>query len=187
MISHPPYRHWGFFGYSCTMPLAVFSRSRTVILDLRPLQSGYAGKGIGRYTLEMASRLATALNATTNAKKGPRYRVYSLVIEGKEIPLPEIPVKIFAPDWKRMWLWDQCVLPFLLLRHGVHRFHNFVTLGPVDRVSFPRLFAYRGIATVHDWHMFHDDAPDLERFYRKTRRIAIQTKALLKARHVITD
>jgi glycosyltransferase involved in cell wall biosynthesis len=169
------------------MAIPFLNPTRTVILDLRPLQSGYAGKGIGRYTLEMARRMAAALNATSEAERGPRYRVFSLVIAGKEVPLPEIPVKIEAPDWKRMWLWDQAVLPFLLLRHGVYRFHNFVTLGPVDRVSFPRLFAFRGIATVHDWHMFHDDAPELDRFYRGTRRIALQKEALPKARHVVTN
>lgn len=175
---------WLFFR---KMAVPFLSRTRTVILDLRPLQSGYAGKGIGRYTLEMARRMASGLNATAGSSKGPRYQVFSLVIAGRDIPLPEIPVRIFAPDWKRMWLWDQAVLPFLLIRHGVYRFHNFVTLGPVDRISFPRLFAFRGIATVHDWHMFHEDAPELERFYRETRRIAIQKSALPKARHVITD
>lgn len=169
------------------MALPFLNLKRTVILDLRPLQSSYVGKGIGRYTLEMARRLAKALSETGNAKKGPRYRVFSLVIEGKDIPLPEIPVKIFAPDLKRMWLWDQAILPFLLLRHGVYRLHNFVTLGPIDRISFPRLFAFRGIATVHDWHMFHEDAPEVERFYRSTRRIGIQKAALPKARHVVTD
>lgn len=176
------------------MPLPFLNRTRTVILDLRPLQSAYAGKGIGRYTLEMARRLAVALEAPHRAGKGgekggksPRYRVFSLVIGGKEVPLPEIPVKILAPDWKRMWLWDQAVLPALLLRHGVYRLHNFVALGPVDRVSFPRLFAFRGIATVHDWHMFHEDAPELERFYSRTRRISMQKQALPKARSVVTD
>jgi glycosyltransferase involved in cell wall biosynthesis len=169
------------------MSLPFLRRTRTVVLDLRPLQCGYAGKGIGRYTLEMARRLAAALQATAASKKGPRYRVFSLVVAGKEIPIPEIPVLISAPDWRRMWLWDQAVLPFLILRHNVHRLHNFVALGPLDSVSFPRLLASRGIATVHDWHMFHDDAPELERFYRGTRRIALQLKALPRARHVITD
>ncbi len=175
---------WLFFQ---EMPVRLFNRPRTVLLDLRPLQCGYAGKGIGRYTLEMARRLAASLSATSQARKGPRYRVCSLVLAGRDVPLPEIPVKIAAPDWKRMWLWDQAVLPILLLFHRVHRLHNFVALGPVDRVSFPRLFAFRGIATVHDWHMFHDDAPELLRFYRGTRRIAIQVGALPKARHVVTD
>lgn len=175
------------------VPILIRARSlvglspRIVLLDLRPLQCAYAGKGIGRYTREMARRLAAGLGAAADAGKGPRFRVHSLVLAGREVPLPEIPVLIEAPDWRRMWLWDQAILPFLLLRHGVHRLHNFVALGPVDRVSFPRLFAHRGVATVHDWHMFHDDAPDLERFYRGTRRIALQAKALSRARHVVTD
>ena len=38
--------------------IAFLRRPRTVVLDLRPLQCAYAGKGIGRYTLEMARRLA---------------------------------------------------------------------------------------------------------------------------------
>lgn len=167
------------------MALPFFNRTRTVILDLRPLQCAYASKGIGRYTRETARRLAKALSETASAKKGPRYRVFSLVTAGKDIPLPEIPVKIFAPDRPRMWLWDQAVLPLLLLRHRVAIFHNFVSVGPLDRVSLPRLFAFRSIATIHDWHMFHEEASDLERFYRNTRRIAIQVNAIAKARHVV--
>lgn len=84
-----------------------------------------------------------------------------------------------------MWLWDQFVLPLALRRHRVHRFHNFVAAGPLDAVSFPGLFGSRAFATVHDWHMFADDASDLEKFYRATRRIALQRKWLRKARAVV--
>jgi glycosyltransferase involved in cell wall biosynthesis len=55
----------------------------------------------------------------------------------------------------------------------------------LPEVSFPVFYGFRGIATVHDWHMFAPDAPDLDRFYRKTLRIRIQKKRLPKARRVV--
>jgi glycosyltransferase involved in cell wall biosynthesis len=105
----------------------------------------------------------------------------------RDNPLPEIPVLIAAPPARRPWLWDQIRLPWLLLRHRVARFHSFAALGPVADVSFPALYAFRTLATVHDWHMFAPDAPDLDRHYRETLRIRIQKKYLPKARRIIVD
>jgi glycosyltransferase involved in cell wall biosynthesis len=154
-------------------------RPKTIVLDLRPLQCGYAGKGIGRYTFECARRIHAAAR--------PRFRVFSLVRADRDNPLPDIPVLIAAPPARRPWLWDQTSLPWLLLRHRVGLFHSFAALGPIAEVSFPALYAFRTLATVHDWHMFAPDAPDLDRHYRETLRIRIQKKYLPKARKIIVD
>lgn len=161
-------------------------RPKTVVLDLRPLQCGYAGKGIGRYTLETARRIGAAAQREASRER-PRFRVSSLVFAGRENPLPEIPVLIEAPPWERPWLWDQLRLPFLLLRHRVGIFHNFVAVGPLQEISFPMLYAFRGIATVHDWHMFAEDASDVEKFYRSTVRIRMQKKRLPGLRRIVVD
>ena len=146
-----------------------------MVLDLRPLQCGYAGKGIGRCTLELASRVASAAETSIGEV---RYQIFSLVMEGRENPLPKIPVLLTAPVWKRPWLWDQVWLPCLLLIHRVHTFHNFVALGPLPQVSFPVLCRYRGIAEIHDWHMFSESATPIEKFYRQTWRMRIQKLGL---------
>jgi glycosyltransferase involved in cell wall biosynthesis len=161
-------------------------RPKTVVLDLRPLQCGYAGKGIGRYTYECARRIQAAA-ALEAAAARPRFRVFSLVRADRDNPLPEIPVLIAAPPARRPWLWDQTKLPWLLLRHRVGLFHSFAALGPIAEVSYPALYAFRCLATIHDWHMFAPDAPDLDRLYRESRRIRIQKKYLPKARRIIVD
>jgi glycosyltransferase involved in cell wall biosynthesis len=169
-----------------TSLFARWRRPKTVVLDLRPLQCGYAGRGIGRYTLETARRIAAAARREAEGKR-PRFRILSLVMAGRENPLPEIPVLIQSPPWQRPWLWDQVCLPFLLLRHRVRIFHNFAAIGPLQEVSFPVLAARRGIATVHDWHMFAEDASNIEKFYRNTVRIRLQKKRLPKVRRVVVD
>lgn len=161
-------------------------RPKTIVLDLRPLQCGYAGKGIGRYTYECARRIQ-AVSQREAAGARPRFRVRSLVRADRENPIPDIPVLISAPASRRPWLWDQACLPLLLLRHRVHRFHNFTALGPLPEVSFPVLYGPRGLATLHDWHMFAPDAPEIDRHYRETLRIRIQKKRLPKARRIIVD
>jgi glycosyltransferase involved in cell wall biosynthesis len=166
--------------------LSLWRRPKSVVLDLRPLQCGYAGKGIGRYTLETARRIAAAAHRES-LQKYPRFKVASLVRAGRENPIPEIPVLLSAPPWQRPWLWDQCVLPFKLLRHRVHVFHNFVTLGPLQEVSFPMLYTFRGLATLHDWHMFAPDPTTLDKFYRKTVRIRLQKRRLPKIRRIVVD
>lgn len=171
-------------------PIPFFrKRTRTIVLDLRPLQCGYAGKGIGRYTYECARRIHAAAVAEAKAGAGdrarPRYKVFSLVRADRDNPLPEIPVLIAAPPSRRPWLWDQTRLPWLLLRHAVSRFHCFAALGPVAEVSYPALYAFRTVATVHDWHMFAPDAPDIDRHYRQTLRIRIQRKYLPKVRRIV--
>lgn len=162
------------------------ARPKTVLLDLRPLQCGYAGKGIGRYTLECARRIQAAAHREAGEKR-PRFQVMSLIRADRENPVPELPVLIHAPPVKRPWLWDQAVLPLLLLRHRVGLFHSFASMGPLPEVSYPAAFAFRTLATVHDWHMFADDAPDLDRFYRATWRIRVQRKRLPKVRRLIVD
>ena len=57
--------------------IALWRRPKTVVVDLRPLQCGYAGKGIGRYTLETGRRIAAAAQKESLAKY-PRYKVSSL-------------------------------------------------------------------------------------------------------------
>lgn len=159
-------------------------RPKLIVLDLRPLQCGYAGKGIGRYTYECARRIQAAAGREA-ATARPRFRVASLVRVDRENPLPDIPVLIAAPASRRPWLWDQTWLPFHLLRHRVNVFHNFAALGPLPEVSFPVLYGFRGLATVYDWHMFAPDAPDIDRHYRETLRIRIQKKGLPKARRAV--
>ena len=164
----------------------MFRRPKTIVLDLRPLQCGYAGKGIGRYTYECATRIQAAARREAETAR-PRFRVFSLVRADRDNPLPDLPVLIAAPPVRRPWLWDQAVLPFLLLRHRVGVFHNFAALGPLPEVSFPVLYGFRGLATVHDWHMFAPDAPELDRHYRQTLRIRIQKKGMPKARRIVVD
>ena len=164
--------------------LALWRRPRTVVLDLRPLQCGYAGKGVGRYTLETAKRIAAAA-AEESRQKRPRFTITSLIRADRPNPLPEIPVRFAAPHWQRPWLWDQAVLPFLLLRHRVRILHNFTAMGPLQEVSFPMLYAFRGIATIHDWHMFSEGASSIEIFYRNTVRIRVQKKRLPKLRRIV--
>lgn len=166
--------------------IALWRRPKSVVVDLRPLQCGYAGKGIGRYTLETGRRIAAAAQKEARAKY-PRFKVSSLVRADRPNPLPEIPVLLAAPPWQRPWLWDQVCLPFLLLRHRIRVFHNFVTLGPLQEVSFPVLYAFRGLATLHDWHMFADEPTTLDKFYRNTVRIRLQKKRLPNIRRIVVD
>lgn len=169
-----------------TLSLVSFlRRPKTIVLDLRPLQCGYAGKGIGRYTYECVRRIQAAALREAAAPR-PRFRVASLVRADRENPFPELPVLISAPPSGRPWLWDQTRLPWLLLRHRVNVFHNFAALGPLPEVSFPVLYGFRALATIYDWHMFAPDAPDIDRHYRETLRIRIQKKWLPKARRVVT-
>jgi glycosyltransferase involved in cell wall biosynthesis len=157
-----------------------------VVLDLRPLQSGYAGKGIGRYTFETVRRIAAAAAAESRSHR-PRFSITSLVRAGRPNPFPDIPVAIAAPAWQRPWLWDQAVLPFLLLRKRAHILHNFTAMGPLQEVSFPMLYAFRALATIHDWHMFSPTASSIEIFYRNTVRIRVQKKRLPKLRRIVVD
>ncbi|MDB5104087.1 MAG: Mannosyltransferase 2 [Fibrobacteres bacterium] len=166
--------------------IGLWRRPKSVVLDLRPLQCGYARKGIGRYTHEIAHRIADAARIEAQ-KKRPRYKVSSLVRANRENPVPGIPVLLTAPPWQRPWLWDQVVLPILLLRNRVRIFHNFVTLGPLQEVSFPMLYAFRGLATLHDWHMFAEDGGNLDKFYRNTIRIRLQKKRLPRLRRIVVD
>jgi len=159
-------------------------RPKSIVLDVRPLQCGYAGKGIGRYTYECVRRIQAAALREASAPR-PRFRVASLVRADRENPFPELPVLISAPPSRRPWLWDQTRLPWLLLWHRVNVFHNFAALGPLPEVSFPVLYGFRSLATVYDWHMFAPDAPDIDRHYRETWRIRIQKKWLPKARRVV--
>ncbi len=152
-----------------------------VVLDLRPLQCGYAGKGIGRYTLEMARALAARLLSS------PSHRLQSLIFRDRPHPLPSIPAVIEAPPWKRTWLWDQGVLPLLLKAKKVDVFHNFVAMGPLAEVSVPIAAGARTLATLHDLHLFHSDAPDIDRFYRSTRRIRIQAGGIDRIGFLVVD
>jgi len=140
-----------------------------ICLDLRPLQTSYALRGIGRYTRELSTRLAKSdLN------------IASLVLKEEKNPLPEIPVLIEVPETKRPWLWDQTWLPFFLWKNKVSLLHNFAALGPLDKISFPVLYASRSIVTIYDLHMFEEGASEINRFYRNTKRIRIQSKGMKK-------
>ncbi len=152
-----------------------------VILDLRPLQCGYARKGVGRYTREMARSLAERL------LESPDHKLECLVFGDKPHPMPEIPTGINTPSWKRTWLWDQTVLPVLLSAKWVDVFHNFVALGPLAEISAPVASGPRTLATLHDLHMFHSDAPAIDRFYRRTRRIRVQTWGLDRFQQLVVD
>jgi glycosyltransferase involved in cell wall biosynthesis len=136
--------------------------------------------------LETARRISAAAQKEL-LEKYPRFKISSLVRAGRENPIPEIPVLLTAPAWQRPWLWDQLVLPFLLLRHRIRVFHNFTAMGPLQEVSYPMLYAFRGIATIHDWHMFAEEASSIEIFYRNTVRIRVQRKRLPKVRRVVVD
>ena len=173
-------------GNPFTTLLAPWRRPKSIVLDLRPLQCGYAGKGIGRYTLECARRIQAAAHREAGEKR-PRFQVSTLVRADRENPMPELPVLIAAPPVKRPWLWDQTVLPFLLIKRRVGLFHSFASMGPLDEISYPAAFAFRTVATVHDWHMFAPDAPDLDKFYRGTWRIRIQRNRLPKVRRLVVD
>lgn len=164
--------------------LAPWRRPKTIVLDLRPLQCGYAGKGVGRYTLECARRIQAAAHREAGEKR-PRFQVSTLVRADRENPIPELPVLIAAPPVKRPWLWDQTVLPYLLFKHRVGLFHSFVAMGPLPEISYPAAFAFRTLATIHDWHMFAPDAPDIDQFYRATLRIRIQKRRLPKVRRLV--
>jgi glycosyltransferase involved in cell wall biosynthesis len=147
-----------------------------IVLDLRPLQTGYAKRGIGRYTEELAKGLSEKCDF-----------LYSLIFNHLENPMPQVPIWIQVPPKKRQWLWDQTVLPFLLWKYRISLFHNFVALGPLDKISFPGLFASKCIATIHDLHMFEEKASDINRFYRNTKRIRFQEKFVPRLFHCAVD
>jgi glycosyltransferase involved in cell wall biosynthesis len=168
--------------FSLLSLLTLFRRPRIVVLDLRFLQCGYANRGIGRCSLELALQIQAW--SDSGAGKG-RYQIHSLVMEGPVNPLPEIPVLITAPQWKRPWVWDQVWLPWLLFINRVFVFHSFAALGPLPQISFPVLCRRRGIAHIQDWHMFSEAATDIEKFYRSTWRIRIQKRGLPKIHRIV--
>ncbi len=115
----------------------------------------------------------------------PSFQVYSLVLAGFENPMPEIPVLLMAPAWKRPWIWDQVWLPYHLFRKRVRVFHSCVALGPLPQISFPVFCRYRGIAEIQDWQMFRAEATEIEKFYRRTMRIRIQKSGISKIRRIV--
>jgi glycosyltransferase involved in cell wall biosynthesis len=62
-----------------------------------------------------------------------------------------------------------------------------VAMGPLKEVNFPVPFASHSVLTVHDWHLYADDATPVERFYRGTRRLRFQKRFLRCAAQVVTD
>ncbi len=147
-----------------------------LLLDLRPLQTGYAKKGVGRYTREMAVAIH---------RRYPGCR--SLLLGYSDNPLPQIQPLIFMPKLKRPWIWDQLILPLLLIRHKIRIFQNFVALGPLHEISLPIAFGFRTHAVVHDLMMFYEDTSPINRFYRNTMRIKIQKIGLPFVRHCCAD
>ncbi len=137
-----------------------------IAVDLRPLQNSYANRGIGRYTRELWSRLVK------------RTEMVALSFQNQPLPLAGIDKVIPIPLTKRPWLWDQSRLPLLLRQEKVELFHATVAMGPLDSISYPLAFARKTVATLHDWHMFHSEAPPIQRFYRSTTRIRLQRWSL---------
>ncbi len=151
-----------------------------MVFDLRPLQCPYAERGIGRYTRELLRALRAQL------AENPEYQLLGLSFRGEKVP-EGMPEGLTCPRTDRVWLWDQTVLPLLLFQRGMRIFHSCAALGPLKEVNFPILFAKRSVLTVHDWHMFSDQASPLEKFYRATRRIRWQKRFLSKAARIVTD
>ncbi len=157
------------------------NRAPLVVFDVRPLQCGYAQRGIGRYTRELLLALQARL-----AGKPARYRLRSLAFPG-ELPAAAPPAVFRAPRWERVWLWDQGVLPWKLRLSGATIFHSCAAMGPLKEVNFPAMFAPHCVLTVHDWHAYAEDASPLERFYRSTRRMRWQLRQLRRAGRVVVD
>jgi glycosyltransferase involved in cell wall biosynthesis len=157
---------------------------KRVLLDLRPLQCGYANHGIGRYTLE----LTRALLEEERKRFSDGVHCEALVFSGMALPKGlDLPIGIQCPPSARTWVWDQGVLNLHLLRGRWALLHNFVTLGPLAAVSLPFWGANRTIATVHDLHLFRPDAEPILQSYRATHRIRWQIPALKRARAIVTD
>ena len=157
------------------------SNKKKVVLDLRPLQTSYAMRGIGFNTRELASRVYVYISQKPNFP----YQLLALIMENSPHPLPQLPVFYRMPYRKRPWLWDQTVLAFLLWSKRIYRLHNFVALGPLPEISYPVLFAKRSLLTILDWHMFDEDATAIEQFYRQTWRIRLQKFGLPWAYKII--
>lgn len=174
---------------------------RRILLDLRPLQNGYAGHGIGRYTRELTRAL---IEQVREQDLQDRLHLEALVLASPPWPAPNSPsasgmqqapgllpsdltTGLTCPAWHRIWLWDQIVLGPLLALGRWHLFHSFAALGPLAQVSVPYLAAPKTLATVHDLHLFHRDAEPVLQAYRRTWRIRLQEWALPHARHLIVD
>lgn len=161
-----------------------------ILLDLRPLQSGYVGHGIGRYTQELT--LALLALAREGGSDFP-FHLKALVF--REKPWPEalephreaLPVGLFCPAWKRTWLWDQTVLGPRLALGSWDLFHSFAALGPLAANSVPLLGASHCVATVHDLHLLDTDAEPVLQAYRRTWRIRLQSLALPLYRGLLVD
>jgi glycosyltransferase involved in cell wall biosynthesis len=178
-----------------------------ILLDLRPLQNGYANHGIGRYTRELTLAL---LDLAREKDLGGRLRLEALVLASPPWPPPPpgviapsgqpelgdhpslaaLPIGLTCPSpavWHRTWLWDQIVLGPLMAMGRWHLLHNFAALGPLAQVSVPYLAAPKTLATVHDLHLFKSDAEPVLKAYRHTWRIRLQELSLPRARHLVVD
>jgi len=166
-----------------------------VLLDLRPLQSGYAGHGIGRYTRELTQAL---LALRKKRGLGRDLEMQALLFSHPQYPpwKPEtvlagfegLEAGLFCPPWKRTWLWDQTHLGGFWLKTGKwDLLHQFVSLGPLGISSLPWLSAGMCVATVHDLHLFSPDAPPVLKAYRQTRRMRCQEWALPRSNAVLVD
>ncbi len=148
---------------------------KKIVLDLRPLQCSYKNKGIGRYCYFLAKELS---------KTG---QYFSLIFKSAPSPGLAIAPLICAPMLKRQWLWDMFILPFHLWVRKVDVFHNFVALGPLDRISPPLLFLHKTVITIHDIHMFESKKNDLDNFYKNTMRIKLQKALVRNSAKIIFD
>ncbi|MBF0430986.1 MAG: glycosyltransferase family 4 protein [Fibrobacteria bacterium] len=150
------------------------AKQKIILLDLRPLQTAYKNRGIGRFTREVVKRLIAH-----------PYEYRSLIFKTLPNPIPSLEPLIQAPLWTRPWIWDQFILPVLLWKNKITLFQNFVALGPLHEISCPIFFPFRTIAVIYDLHMFHEPTSPINRFYRKTMRIKIQKWRISKIRHCL--
>jgi len=144
----------------------------SILFDLRPLQTGYAQRGIGTVVANIAAELADSPDAGKMLYCTYRHRH---VVYGKAFPVTYPPVKA--------WFWEQLFWPLRAIRAGARVVHSTVSLGYLREIALPFFQPVPTIATVYDCTPFTYPpyAP-----VSRTATMAIQKRALKRCAAILT-
>ncbi|MDD5675407.1 MAG: glycosyltransferase family 1 protein [Chitinivibrionales bacterium] len=144
-----------------------------IAFDCRPLQTGYAGNGVGTFVRNVAARLARHPIAENIIFCGASSRP----------PFPGVHYYRLHRPPLRAWMGEQLLWPLDIKRMKADVFHATVSLGPLRDIGFPLWCPAAGIATIHDLNCLSFGPLSA---LSKTKSFWIQRRAVKRARHIIT-
>lgn len=151
-------------------------------IDLRALQRGLRGKGIGSYVRNLVSHLVRI--DTDHEFVGYLFRNQPWSCD---LPLaPEQIERIWRPA-RHTWLWEQMLWPLDIYRSRVDVFLSMASLSPDPALALPYLQPCPTIAVVYDLGVRQLVGEDpYMAYFAHTRGYRIQERALHRVAHVVT-